>query len=260
VWQSAGIDQQFYSVYQDRAAPGGASGMIADIEGPQRPDRLGTDPLTMQEMMDYFHMPGVSLAIIHGSAIHSVKSWGLADVESGAPANDDTLYQAASISKPVAAMASLRAVQEGRFGLDQDINTILKSWKLPDNPFGGGMPVTPRTLMSHCSGTGDGFGELGIPALSDGAQGERLRRGDHDQWQWGRGLDLGGHRPRRPRLWLGHAQQGAAALATPNETVTFQADQHLTAIPAAQPTGQNHVVEPLVPLHRDYDSLTAGSG
>jgi CubicO group peptidase (beta-lactamase class C family) len=132
--------------------------MIADIENPQQPDRLGTDPLTMQEMMDYFHVPGVSLAIIHGFAIHSVKSWGLADVESGAPANDDTLYQAASISKPVAAMASLRAVQEGIFGLDQDINTILKSWKLPDHPFRGGAPVTPRTLMSHCSGAGDGFG------------------------------------------------------------------------------------------------------
>jgi CubicO group peptidase (beta-lactamase class C family) len=52
----------------------------------------------------------------------------------------------------------MRAVQEGRFGLDDDINTLLKSWKLPDSEFTRGHPVTPRALMSHSSGLGDGFG------------------------------------------------------------------------------------------------------
>ena len=81
-----------------------------------------------------------------------------ADVETGAAVDTETLFQAASISKPVAAMAVLRAVQDGHFSLDEDINGILTSWRLDGGEFTRDRPVTPRMLTSHMSGLGDGFG------------------------------------------------------------------------------------------------------
>lgn len=131
---------------------------VAEIEGAQSPDRQGADSLTIPQLLDRFHVPGVSVAVIDDFEVGWTKAWGAADAESGVSATDGTLYQAASISKPVSAMASLKAVQIGLFDLDQDVNTILNSWQLPDAPYGGGLAVTPRMLMSHTSGLGDGFG------------------------------------------------------------------------------------------------------
>jgi CubicO group peptidase (beta-lactamase class C family) len=159
------------------AAPPTRQAAITLVAEAQHPDRGGMDGLTLAQLMERFHVPAVSVAVIYDFKVVWTKSWGIADVETGEPVTDETLFQAASMSKPVAAMASLKAVQFGKFGLDQDINTILKSWKLPGSPFKGGIAVTPRMLMSHVSGTGDGFGFPGydpgsplptIPQLLDG--------------------------------------------------------------------------------------------
>jgi CubicO group peptidase (beta-lactamase class C family) len=135
------------------------------------------EPGVVAALLKKFSVPGVSVAVIRNFEIEWTRGYGIADVETRAPVTPDTLFQAASISKPVAAMVSLRAVQDGRFGLDQDVNTILTSWKMPANPFTKDRPVTPRGLMSHTSGTGDAFGFPGyapnaplpsLPQLLDG--------------------------------------------------------------------------------------------
>src|SRR5262245_13835219 len=143
-----------------------------------------TDAAAIQQLLQQFKVPGVSIAIIKDFKIAATFVYGVADVETGAPVTTETMFQAASISKQVAAMASLKAVQDGRFKLDQDVNTILKSWKLPMGQFANGQRVTPRMLMSHTSGTGDGFGFPGyspgaplptIPQILDGAKPANLR-------------------------------------------------------------------------------------
>src|SRR5581483_7511568 len=131
--------------------------MIARIQGVQTPDHQGHDPETISQLLDSFHVPGVSVAVIKDFKIDWARAWGVSDAKAATPVRIDTLFQAASISKPVVAMASLKAIEDGRFALDADINTILKSWKLPMGAFASAV-VTPRMLMSHSSGMGDGFG------------------------------------------------------------------------------------------------------
>src|SRR3954468_14456223 len=121
------------------------------------------DRSTVQSLLTQFKVPGVSIAVIKNFTLDWAQGYGVADVATGATVTANTLFQAASISKTVAAMTSLKAIQDGRFTLDQDVNTILKSWQLPGGDFTKDRPVTPRTLMSHTSGTGDGFGFPGYP-------------------------------------------------------------------------------------------------
>ena len=108
--------------------------------------------------MRKYRVPGVSVAVIKDFAIHWAKGYGLADVDTGLPVDPQTLFQAASISKPVTAMAVLKVVQEGRIALDGDINERLTSWQIPQGEFRQAKPVTPRALLSHTSGASDGYG------------------------------------------------------------------------------------------------------
>ena len=123
------------------------------------------DPIettTLDELMREHHVPGVSIAVIRNGKIDWTRGFGIADVETGRAVTTETLFQAASISKPVAAAAALSMVQDGLLDLDEDVNLKLKSWKLPTNKFTDQQPVTLRQLLSHTAGTN----VLGLPGYA----------------------------------------------------------------------------------------------
>jgi CubicO group peptidase (beta-lactamase class C family) len=135
---------------------------IARIEAPRDPQdskpsafsaNTGLRRYTLTELMKLTKTPGVSVAVFQESKLIWTKTYGVADVVTKQPVTPATLFQAASISKPVAAMAFLKAVQDGKIGLDDDINSLLRSWRLPDNAFTKIRKVTPRMLLSHTGGT-----------------------------------------------------------------------------------------------------------
>jgi CubicO group peptidase (beta-lactamase class C family) len=107
---------------------------------------------TLADRMKELKVPGVSIAVIHQGKIEWAQGFGVRSV--GGPAvTADTMFQAGSISKPLAAMAALRLVQQGKLSLDNNVNTYLTSWKLPSDPVAAGKPITLRELLTHTAGT-----------------------------------------------------------------------------------------------------------
>lgn len=112
-----------------------------------------TETATLEEWMSRLSVPGVSVAVIEDGRVEWARGYGLADVEEGRAVTTHTLFQAASISKPVAATAALRLVQDGRLDLDEDVNARLTSWSVPENELTAAEPVTLRRLLTHTAGT-----------------------------------------------------------------------------------------------------------
>ena len=112
----------------------------------------GDQPWALHERMEHYGVPGVSIALVKDHKVGWVKNFGLADRNTGDPVSSNTLFQAGSISKPVAAYGALQMVEAGRLKLDEDVNITLKSWKLPENDFTAEENVTLRQLLSHTGG------------------------------------------------------------------------------------------------------------
>ena len=152
---------------------------IAQVENGLRAPVLleGDKTWSLAERMKHFGINGVSIAVIRDSKIEWAKGYGLADVEAKQSVTPGTLFQAGSISKPVAAMGALALVQDGKLALQGDINQFLKSWKVPANGHTAKTPVTLEEILSHTAGlTVHGFPGYAagaavptVPQVLDGA-------------------------------------------------------------------------------------------
>ncbi|MFN1218766.1 serine hydrolase [Chryseobacterium kwangjuense] len=133
---------------------------IAKVEAGLMPAvRFQGEPLwTLKSRMKYYNIPGVSIAVIKNSKVIWTKTYGYADVESKTPVNSKTLFQAASMSKPVSAYAAFKEVEAGKINPDADVNSYLKSWKIPENELTKEKKVSLRNILSHTAGlTVSGF-------------------------------------------------------------------------------------------------------
>lgn len=121
--------------------------------------RIKGGPLyKLRDLMQLLNVPGLAVAVFNNGEIEWVKGYGVVDAVSREQVTGETLFQAASISKPVAAMVTLHFVEKGMLDLDGDVNEQLRSWQVPENEFTRDEKVTVRRILSHTAGlTVSGF-------------------------------------------------------------------------------------------------------
>jgi CubicO group peptidase (beta-lactamase class C family) len=94
-------------------------------------------------------VPGLSLAVVRGGRMFWHRSWGVKDAATGAPIDDETIFEAASLSKPVFAYAVMKLVDQGVIDLDTPIVRYLPGDYASDPRI---RLVTPRNALSHTAG------------------------------------------------------------------------------------------------------------
>jgi CubicO group peptidase (beta-lactamase class C family) len=107
---------------------------------------------TIADRMRSYGVPGLSIAVIDNGRIVWARGYGTADSLSHRPVTRRTLFQAASISKPISALGVLLLLQKGQLDIDENVNDKLKSWAVPDTDLTRAQPVTPRMLLNHTAG------------------------------------------------------------------------------------------------------------
>ena len=125
-----------------QAAEAGAieNDLVITVQGEER-------HVSLDEALRLLNIPSASVALIDEGRIAFARAYGK-------DATPDTVYQAASMSKLVAAIGAMRLVEDGTLDLDQDVNDKLTSWRVPSNALDATHKVTLRGLLSMTGGIG----------------------------------------------------------------------------------------------------------
>jgi CubicO group peptidase (beta-lactamase class C family) len=123
-------------------------------EGLVSPLRMAGEPVTrhrLEEIKEASGVPAMALAIVDECAVAWAGGWGTFD-DGETPVGGSTPFQVGSVSKTVTATVAMTMVAEGTLDLDDPVNQLLRSWKLPDNDLSRKTPVLVRHLLSHSAG------------------------------------------------------------------------------------------------------------
>ena len=110
------------------------------------PDMLVNLPRTMAA----FAVPGVAIAVVEDGAVAWQQGFGVLHAERSAPVAEDTLFEVASLSKPVFAYLVLQLSDAGVLDLDRPLAAYRRPDHLGESPWLE--RITARDVLRHTTG------------------------------------------------------------------------------------------------------------
>jgi CubicO group peptidase (beta-lactamase class C family) len=136
----AAVRTAFWAAAFALAARARGAGSPADVDELER---------RIPELMRAGDVPGLQIALVRAGRVAWSRAFGVRDTASGAPVTEDTVFEAASLSKPVFAYAVLRLVDAGTFDLDSPVSKYLPGDYSAD---ARASRITVRQVLTHTSG------------------------------------------------------------------------------------------------------------
>ena len=106
----------------------------------------------VQQQMEQYQIPGLTLAVVRNGEVVKLKGYGLANIEFDIPTAPETVFQIYSVTKVFAGIAALALVEDGKLSLDTPVTDVIAT--LP----AAWRSIRVRHLLTHTSG---------LPELSD---------------------------------------------------------------------------------------------
>jgi len=110
----------------------------------------------IEYIMDSIALPGLSIAIINDAQIVYHNKFGASNMDTKEPVTPNSIFEAASLSKPLFAYFVMKMVAQGAFNLDTPIYDFLKDIfpkeAIEESSFEAYKTITPRIVLSHGTG------------------------------------------------------------------------------------------------------------
>src|SRR5215203_5417573 len=140
-------------------------------ETAKRKDLVPELERTISRLMMEGEVPGLQIGLVRGGKVDWIKSFGVKNAETGGAVTDETIFEAASLSKPVFAYAVMKLVEAGRLDLDKPLQSYLSEPYLPGDDRIN--KITARMALDHTTGF-QNESRPGQPLKINFAPGERF--------------------------------------------------------------------------------------